>query len=311
MSEIPMRDIFGNFLVENAENYKNMVVLNSDLSLSTKTDIFAQKYPKRFFNFGIAEQNMVGAAMGFAISGIIPIVSGFSLFTTGRAWDFIRLACHDNLNIKIITTHGGLVGGDGSTHSALEDLSLMSSLPNMKIIIPADNIELIEVLKYTLNIEGPFYIRLPRGVFQKIHKPNYKFHPDKIDIIKDGNDICIIGIGYGSNLAYQSVLNLERKFDISIKIINLSSIKPIHIENFISEIKQHKGLIIIEEHNIYCGIGSIIARIVSEIYPKPIRILGIKDDFGQSGRRDVLLNYFGINNVNIENKIKEILNISK
>ncbi|MBY8981677.1 MAG: transketolase family protein, partial [Candidatus Lokiarchaeota archaeon] len=307
MSEIFLRETFGNFIVEKADIFKNMVVLNADLSSSTKTDKFAQKYPNRFFNFGIAEQNMVGAAMGFAISGKIPIISGFSLFTTGRAWEFIRLACHDNLNIKIVTTHAGLVGPDGSTHSALEDLSIMSALPNLNIIVPADNIELIEILNYALDIEGPFYIRLPRGGFKNIHTNNYKFQPKKPDIIKDGMDICIIGIGYGSNLAYQSILKLEQNLDISIKFINQSIIKPIIIPNFISEVKDTQGVLVIEEHNTYCGVGSIICRIISENNPKPVRVLGIKNSFGQSGNRNELLDFYGFNYKNIEKLVKELL----
>jgi len=162
--------VFGNFLVENGKKYKEVVVLDADLSSSTRTSNFAKAFPNRFFNMGIAEQNMLGTALGFAISGKIPIVSGFSIFTTGRAWEFIRLACHDNLNLKIIVTHGGLVGEDGSTHNALEDLSIMSTLPNLTILVPADRIELVQMLEYALNTNGPFYIRLPRGSFPKIHK---------------------------------------------------------------------------------------------------------------------------------------------
>ena len=144
MSEQDLRDTFGEFLVKIGHSNNNVVVLDSDLSSSTRTYKFAKEYPDRFFNMGIAEQNMLGTALGLAISGKVPVVSGFSIFTLGRAWEFIRLACHDNLNIKIITTHSGFVGGDGSTHNALEDLSLMCSLPNLKILNPSDNYEYSE-----------------------------------------------------------------------------------------------------------------------------------------------------------------------
>ena len=133
MNEIAMRDVFGDYLIDLGKKFNDIVVLDCDLSSSTRTNKFAKMYPKRFFNLGIAEQNMLGTAMGFAISGKIPIVSGFTIFTTGKAWDFIRMACHDNLNLKIITTHGGIVGEDGSTHNALEDLSLMATLPNLNV----------------------------------------------------------------------------------------------------------------------------------------------------------------------------------
>ncbi|MDX1798701.1 MAG: transketolase family protein, partial [Candidatus Lokiarchaeia archaeon] len=167
-----LRDTFGNFLVEEGHKNNDIIVLDADLSTSTRTNKFAKEFPSRFFNMGIAEQNMIGTALGFAISGKIPIVSGFSIFTTGRAWEFIRFACHDNLNIKIITTHGGIVGEDGSTHNALEDFSLMTSLPNLTVLVPSDNIELVKILEYALNTEGPFYVRLPRDSFPKIHTAN-------------------------------------------------------------------------------------------------------------------------------------------
>ena len=175
MTEPPLRDVFGNLLVELGEKNSDIVVLDADLSSSTRTSKFAKVFPKRFFNMGIAEQNMMGTALGFAISGKIPVVSGFTIFTTGRAWEFIRLACHDNLNIKIITTHAGIVGEDGSTHHALEDLSLMSSLPNLTILCPADDIELVSMLEYSFKYEGPIYIRLPRGSFPRIHNKDYKY----------------------------------------------------------------------------------------------------------------------------------------
>ena len=185
MVELSLRDTFGSYLVELGKNNNDIIVLDADLSSSTRTFKFAKAFPNRFFNMGVAEQNMLGAALGFAISGKIPVVSGFSIFTTGRAWEFIRFAAHDNLNYKIITTHGGLVGEDGSTHNSLEDISLMATLPNMNILIPSDNIELVEILKHTFESEGPFYVRLPRGSFPKIHDDTYKFHLGKPDIIKE------------------------------------------------------------------------------------------------------------------------------
>ena len=175
MSDLTLRDTFGNYLIEIGEKNKDVIVLDADLSTSTRTSKFAEIFPKRFFNMGIAEQNMLGTALGFAISGKIPVVSGFSIFTTGRAWEFIRFVCHDKLNVKIITTHGGIVGEDGSTHNALEDLSIMAILPNLTVLVPADNIELVQLLDNAFNIEGPFYIRLPRESFPKIHDENYKF----------------------------------------------------------------------------------------------------------------------------------------
>jgi len=306
MSEPTLRDTFGNYLVEIGKKNKEIVVLDADLSSSTRTFKFAKAYPNRFFNMGIAEQNMLGTALGFAISGKIPVVSGFSIFTTGRAWEFIRFAAHDNLNFKIITTHGGLVGEDGSTHNSLEDLSLMAALPNLNILIPSDNVELNEILNYTFNTEGPFYVRLPRGSFPKIHEDKYKFSIGKPEIIKDGNDICLIGTGYGSTLALKSANLIEEQIKISIKVINFPTIKPIDKKSLLKEIKSVKGVVVIEEHNIYCGFGSIIARIISENNPKIIKFVGINNSFGESGKRKELLNSYGLNVETIIEQIKKI-----
>ena len=307
MPEPLLRDTFGDYLVDLGKKNNNIVVLDADLSSSTRTNKFAKAFPERFFNMGIAEQNMLGTALGFAISGKIPVVSGFSIFTTGRAWEFIRFACHDNLNVKIITTHGGFVGEDGSTHNALEDLSLMASLPNLKVLIPSDNIELSQILEYSLNHDGPFYIRLPRGTFPKIHTLKYKFSLGHPDIIKEGDDICLIGTGYGSILALKTVPLIEQQLNISIKIINLPSIKPIDSKILLQEIRNIKGLIVIEEHNIYCGFGSILARIITEKKALPMKFIGVKNSFGQSGNRKKLLNAYGLNENIIADKIKELL----
>ncbi|MFX1363429.1 MAG: transketolase family protein [Promethearchaeota archaeon] len=307
MGELTLRDTFGNYLVEVGKRKNNVVVLDVDLSNSTRTSIFAKHFPNRFFNMGIAEQNMIGTALGLAISGKIPVVSGFSIFTIGRAWEFIRFACHDNLNIKIITTHSGFVGEDGSTHNALEDLSLMATLPNLNVLVPSDNIELERILDYSFNAKGPFYIRLPRGSFPKIHDDNYNFIIGEPDILKDGDDICLIGTGYGSILAINSAPDLEKKLNISIKVINLPSVKPINDKSLVNEISKVNGIVVIEEHNIYCGFGSIIARINSKNFHKPMRFIGVNNSFGQSGKRETLLDFYNINQREIYEQLKKII----
>ncbi len=304
-SEPPLRDTFGNFLVDVGKINNKIIVLDADLSASTRTNKFAQKFPSRFFNMGIAEQNMVGVALGFAISGKIPVVSGFSIFTIGRAWEFIRIACHDNLNVKIITTHGGIVGEDGSTHNALEDLSLMTSLPNLSVLIPSDNIELVQILEYAFKTEAPIYIRLPRNSFPKIHSNNYKFTIGKPDILKEGKDICLIGTGYGSVLAFNSALSIEKEMNLSVKVINLPTVKPIDEKSLLNEIKAIKRIVIIEEHNVYCGFGSIISRIISKNDPKIIGFIGINDIFVQSGDRETILNAYKLNKQELLRQIKK------
>ncbi len=309
MSETSLRNTFGELLVNSGDKNNNIVVLDADLSTSTRTFKFAKKYPNRFFNMGIAEQNLLGTALGLAISGKIPIVSGFSIFTTGRAWEFIRMACHDKLNVKIITTHSGFVGEDGSTHNSLEDISLMATLPNMTVLVPMDNIELENMFKIVIDSNGPFYVRLPRGSFPIIHDKNYRFKVGQSDILKDGNDICLIGTGYGSILAYFSAPQIEEELDCSIKVINLSTIKPIDENQLIREIKDFKGIAIIEEHNLYCGFGSILARIISEKNPIQMKFLGVNNSFGQSGKRKQQLDAYGLSYDNVKEKIQELLEL--
>ncbi|MFW9882541.1 MAG: transketolase family protein, partial [Candidatus Thorarchaeota archaeon] len=195
----------------------------------------------------------------------------------------------------------------GSTHNSLEDLSLMASLPNMNILIPSDNIELIEILEYVFSHQAPFYVRLPRGAFPKIHESKYKFKISKPDILKEGNDICLIGTGYGSTLALNSANLIEEQLKISIKVINFPTVKPIDEKSLLEEIKTVEGILIIEEHNIYCGFGSIIARILSEKYPKTIKFMGINNSFGESGKREELLNSYGLTKAKIIEQIKKII----
>ena len=293
MTSVSLRDIFGDFLVEYGKEHSSLVVIDVDLSSSTRTVKFAQKFPERFYNMGIAEQNAIGSAIGFAISGKLPVVSGFSIFNTGRAWEFIRLACHDNLNVKLITTHAGFVGEDGSTHHALEDLSIMGILPNLNILVPIDGIELTQMLKYALSTDGPFYIRLPRGTFPEIHDTTYKFKLGSMDELKDGNEICLIGTGYGAIFAFQNVNKLEKELNISIKVLNLSTIKPLDLGVLIPKVKNIRGVLIIEEHNSYWGVGSMLSKLFSESIKVPMRYLGVNDSFGQSGSREDLLSKYG------------------
>jgi transketolase len=307
LSNIPLRDTFGDLLVELGEENERIVVLDSDLSSSTRTEKFAQKFPDRFFNMGVAEQNTVGSAMGLAISGKIPIVSGFAVFTTGRAWEFIRIAAHDNLNLKIIPTHSGFVGEDGSTHHALEDLSLMASLPNITILVPMDNNELKQMIEKSINIEGLFYIRLPRDSFPEIHASNYRLVLGKPDVLKNGRDLCLIGAGFGASLGYQSALAIEKQHNISVKVVNLSTIKPIDVKELINQVQGCKGVVVVEEHNMYCGIGSILSKILSEYNPVPMKFVGIENTFAQSGTRESLLNAYGLNENAILTRVNELI----
>jgi len=254
---------------------------------------------------------MVGISIGLAISNLIPIVTGFSIFTTGRAWEFIRLVCHDNLNVKIITTHAGFVGEDGSTHNALEDISLMATLPNMKLLVPSDNKELKEIFNYILNHEGPCYIRLPRGSFPNVHNDDYRFSLGSPDVILNGEKLGLIGTGYGTVLNFKAAIQIRERLNISPKVINIPTIKPINKTELINSLSNVDSLVITEEHNIYNGFGSIVARIISETNPLPIKFIGVSDSFGTSGEREKVLDKYGLNIEHIYNKALELIDKMK
>ena len=226
--------------------------------------------------------------------------AGYKLFDTAKIYN-------NEKKIGQAINNSGFVGEDGSTHNALEDLSLMATLPNLTLLIPSDNIELEQILEYAFNIVGTFYIRLPRGSFPEIHDKNYKFSIGKPDILKKGNDICLIGTGYGSILAFQLAPNIEEKLNISIKIINLPCIKPLHSDTLIKEVKNFNGIVVLEEHNFYCGFGSIISRIFSENLPIPMRFIGVRDTFVQSGKKDMLLDSYGFSEETLINQINSLL----
>jgi len=305
---IATRDAYGSALMDLGHENKDIVVLDADLSGSTKTGIFAKEFPDRFFNVGIAEQNLMGTAAGLAAVGKIPFTSTFAVFATGRAYEIIRNSiCYPNLNVKIAATHAGLtVGEDGATHQALEDLSLMRSLPNMTVLNPADAEETKQAIKASAEHIGPVYIRLGRSGVPTLFDEDYKFEIGKGVELVDGTDITIIatGIMVGEALKAANELNKE---GISARIINISTIKPIDKDIIIKAAKETKGIITAEEHNIIGGLGSAVAEVVVENAPTKMKRIGTMDVFGESGTGTELLRKYNLTCETIVKEAKDLL----
>jgi len=309
MSKIATREAYGKALVKLGKINDDVVVLDADLSKSTKTNDFLKAYPNRFFNMGIAEQNLVGAACGFAAAGKIPFASTFAMFATGRAFEVIRNSvCYPKLNVKICATHAGItVGEDGGSHQSVEDISLMRSIPNMTVVVPADGVEAEKMIFAAAEFNGPMYVRLGRSAVPTIFEEDYNFEIGKGVVLRDGNDATIIACGIMVNEAIIAADMLKEE-NIDVRVINMSTIKPIDTELIIKAAKETKAIITAEEHSIIGGLGSAVSEIVSENHPTIVRKVGVNDSFGESGTPNELLEKYGLTAKNIVEKVKEALN---
>ena len=302
-----IRKAFGKTLVDIGEMNDRVVVLDADLSCSTQTKIFADKFPDRFFNCGIAEQDMLATAAGLASEGKIPFVSSFAMFVTGRTYDQIRNAiCYPDFNVKIVGTHGGVtVGEDGATHQALEDISLMRGIPHMSVIVPADSRECEEVIKYAALHDGPMYIRLSRCNVVDIFDENYHFDIRSAVTLKEGTDVSVITNG---ELLSEVLLASEEllKENISVEVIHVPVVKPIDSQTIINSVKKTHFAVTVENHSIIGGLGTAVCEVLSERYPVKVYRIGINDEFGQSGRSDELLDYYGLDSKTLVKRIRSM-----
>ena len=300
------RESYGEELEKLGEKNNKIVVLDADLSSATKTNLFAKKYPDRFFEMGIAEQNMMSTAAGMATCGKIPYVSTFAVFAAGRAYDQIRNSiCYPKLNVKICATHAGItVGEDGATHQMVEDISLMRTIPNMTLISTSDDIQTKWAVEEISKIEGPVYLRLARLATPIIYEENQKFEIGKAIQIGEGIDGTIFATGVTVSEAIKAQENLKEK-GINVRVIDIHTIKPIDKELIIKCAKETKKLVSIEDHNIIGGLGSAISEVLTDEYPTKLIRLGIKDTFGKSGKAEELMKEFEITS---ENLIKEFIN---
>ncbi len=302
------REAYGEALAEFGAKY-NFVVLDADLSKSTKTDTFKKVYPERFFNMGIAEANMMTTAAGLAAAGKTVFASSFAVFASGRSFEQIRNAiCYPHLNVKIGATHAGIsVGEDGPTHQAIEDMALMRALPGMTVISPADATESRAAVLAAIETDGPFYLRFGRLSVPTIFDPaTYKFELGRGIVLSEGSDVSIIATGLMVQEAIEAGKILAEK-GISAEIINIHTIKPIDRELIVKTAKKTGAVVTAEEHNIIGGLGSAVAEVLSEEAPTPLTRVGIMDKFGKSGKPAPLLEMYGLTAQNIAQKAIETI----
>lgn len=300
------RQSYGEALANLGKKREDVVVLDADLSSATKTNLFAQKFPNRFFDMGIAEQDMIGTAAGLSTCGKIPYASTFAVFAAGRSYDQIRASiCYPNLNVKIVATHAGVtVGEDGATHQMIEDLSLMRTLPNMTVICPSDDVQTKWVIEEIANKKGPTYVRLCRLASPIIYPEGTTFKIGKGVQIGDGTDATVMATGITVAEALKAKEMLEKE-GIFIRVVDMHTIKPIDKELIIKCAKETKKIITVEDHNIIGGLGSGVCEVLAEDYPTKVIRMGIPDVFGKSGKAEKLLEYFKIDSNSIAQKVKE------
>ncbi len=302
-----IRNVFGETLAKLGETNKDIVVLDADLACSTQTQIFGKKFPERFFDCGIAEQDMITTAAGLASQGKIPFAASFAMFATGRTYDQIRNSvAYPKFNVKVVGTHGGVtVGEDGASHQALEDVALMRSIPNMMVIVPSDCKECEEVIKFATEYKGPMYIRLARTNLIDIFPESYEFNPYKATVLREGKDFTVISNGETLAEVMLAAEILEKK-GIELEVISMPVIKPIDKNTIIASAKKTGFVVTVENHSIINGLGSAVCEVLSEQLPTRVHRIGVNDQFGQSGKWTELLDFYGLTAEKIALKIEEL-----
>ena len=306
-SKKSIRGAFGEELAHLGSENPDIVALDADLSGSTQTAVFARKFPDRFFDVGIAEQDLITTALGLSLEGKIPFAATFAVFATGRAYDQIRNSvCYQKANVKIIGAHGGItVGEDGASHQALEDVSLMRGLPNMMVIVPADYEQTKQAVKFASEYEGPVYIRLSRINVPDIYDSSYVFNPYKAVVLKEGKDVTLLTYGDITSEVVKASELLEEK-GISAEVINVPVIKPLDCGTIINSVNKTGLAVTVENHSVIGGLGSAVCECLSESSPHKVIRIGVKDCFGQSGKPDELLKCYGIDALSIANRVIEL-----
>lgn len=302
------RQAYGEALVEIGEKNKDLIVMDADLSKSTMTAAFSKAYPERFFNMGIAEQNMYGVAAGLAASGKTVVASTFAMFAAGRAFEIIRNSIgYPKLNVKICATHAGVtVGEDGASHQAIEDISLMRSIPGMTVLNPSDGASAKKAIEAAIEMKGPCYVRLGRAAVPVIYDEDMDFQIGRGITVRDGGDVTVIATGIMVNEAMIAAEQLAGE-GISVRVIDMHTIKPIDKEIIVKAAKETKGIVTAEEHSIIGGLGSAVAEVTSVECPAKIRMIGIQDRFGQSGKPAQLMEEYEITAADIVKACRELL----
>ncbi len=308
MEKQATRDAYGKALVELGQQHQEVVVLDADLSKSTKTADFAKAFPERFINAGIAEQNMIGMAAGLAASGKVVFASSFAMFAVGRAFEQVRNSlAYAHLNVKVCATHAGItVGEDGGSHQSVEDIALMRSIPGMCVVVPADGTSTRQAVQALYTQAGPAYLRLGRPAVPVIYPEDMDFTIGKAIELRAGKDVCLIacGIMVAKCLEAAEILSQE---GIELAVVDMHTIKPLDEAMIIKQAQQTGAILTVEEHSILGGLGSAVCEVVCEKYPVPVHRMGIMDIFGQSGSPDELMQYYGLTTAKIIENVRQLL----
>jgi transketolase len=307
-SGLSTRDAYGKVLVEVGGQYKDIVVLDADLSRSTMTKYFGEKFPERFIECGLQEQNMMSIAGGLAASGKIPFATTFAVFASCRSFDQVRVCiAQPNLNVKVVATHGGItVGEDGASHQAIEDLALYCSLPGFNVVVPADGIETAEAVKAAAATKGPFYIRLGRPKFPAVNTEGYRFKLGKAAMLREGKDATIIACGVMVSKSLEAARSLDSQ-GVECRVLNMATLKPLDEKAIVDSAAQTGAIMVAEEHLLHGGLGSLVAQVVTRKKPVPMGFVAINDVYAKSGKPDELLQKYGLNAEAIERAVKTVI----
>lgn len=302
------RQAYGEYLAKLGEKNKDIVVLDADLSGATKTSEFKKVFPERHFNAGIAEANMMGMAAGLSTTGKIPFASTFAIFGAGRAYEIVRNSiAYPKLNVKVCCTHAGIsVGEDGASHQAIEDVGLMRAIPGMTVLVPADATEVERMMDAALELKGPVYIRLGRLDIDVIMPEDYKFEIGKAVTMKEGSDVTIIAMGLMVEKAMAAAESLKAE-GITARVLNMGSVKPLDVGAIITAAKETGAIVTAEEHSVIGGLGSAVAEVLAKNDPVPMEMVGVQDEFGQSGKALELLELYKLTDVAIVEAAKKVL----
>jgi transketolase len=305
---IATRDAYGETLAELGGENRDIVALDADLSGSTKTSLFAKKYPERFFNMGIAEANMMGTAAGLAAAGKVPFISTFAVFAVGRAWEQMRQSvAYPKANVKIVATHGGItVGEDGGSHQSVEDIAIVRAVPNMTVIVPADGVETRMAIRAAAAHKGPFYIRLGRNKVPTIFGEDYRFQIGKGCEMAAGSDLTFVTTGLMTAQALAAAALLHKE-GISARVVHISTIKPLDQDIILAAAMETGAIVTAEEHSVIGGLGGAVAEFLGEHHPVPLKRVGIRDRFGTSGKAEELMKYFGLLPEDLVEAAREVL----
>ncbi|MDV3244750.1 MAG: transketolase family protein [Nitrososphaerales archaeon] len=311
-AQAAMRDAYGEALLELGATNPKVVVVGADTTGSLKSGVFATKFPARFFNLGIAEQNLVGVAAGLALAGKVAYAGSYAIFVPGKCVDQIRNnIAYPDLDVKIVCSHGGIsVGPDGASHQQLEDIAIMRSIPNMKVVVPCDSVSTKAIVKAIAGIHGPFYVRLTRPSTPVVYGSGFEYRLGKANVLREGNDVAILACGIMVPEAIKAADSLKGR-GVSASVVDLHTIKPIDAEAIVGFARRCGCMVTAEEHNVMGGMGSAAAEVIVEEAPVPMKRVGVMDTFGESGEASELLRKYGLTSAHIEEAAATVMKSRK